>query len=625
MKLKLNRREKKLLYRILISIVLLAPAITVKTDGLLSLALFMLPYLVLGYSTLIKAFKGMCHFQPFDENFLMAVATLGALALGEYGEAVAVMLFYQLGELFESAAVSRSRRSIAQLMDIRPDYANVDDGKGGYTQIDVEEIKPGMELIVLPGERVPVDGTVISGSSSLDCSALTGESLPREVCEGEELISGCINLSSPLRLMADKEYGQSTVARILELVENASSRKSRSESFISRFAAVYTPVVCMSAFALAVIPPLFNILTGGHAAWADWIYRALSFLVISCPCALVISVPLSFFAAIGGAGSAGILIKGSNYIEALSKVDSIAFDKTGTLTKGKFSLSEIKAVGISEAELLMLSAHAECFSKHPISLSIQQAYGMDCRTDIVEDVREIAGKGLVARVSGREIALGNAAMLEAMGIECPDTAAEGTIIYAALEGRYVGYLRIADTLRQNAKIALDRLRALGIRESMLLTGDNEQSGRAVAAELGIDRVYCSLLPQDKLSLVEEELDRKVGGLMAFVGDGINDAPVLGRADVGIAMGALGSDAAIEAADVVLMDDDPAKIAKAVSIARKCMSIVRQNITFAIGVKVICLVLSAFGITGMWLAIFADVGVMVLAVLNSIRAMNVKEM
>lgn len=624
MSIKLNRREKKQLIRIIIAVALLVSAFAINAGEALRFALFMAAYLVLGYATLIKAFKGLCSLQPFDENFLMAVATLGALSLEEYAEAVAVMLFYQLGELFESTAVSRSRRSIAQLMDIRPDYANIEDGQGGYTQIEVEEIKPGMELIVLPGERVPVDGTVISGNSSLDCSALTGESMPREITAGQELISGCINLTAPLHFVAGKEYGQSTVARILELVENASSRKSRSESFISRFAAVYTPLVCLSALALAVLPPLFTLICGGAARWSVWIYRALSFLVISCPCALVISVPLSFFAAIGGAGSAGILIKGSNYMEALSKVDSIAFDKTGTLTEGRFSLTEINAVGISGEELLEYAAHAESYSKHPISISIQHAYGKECRADAAENVREIAGKGICAQVWGKKIALGNPSLMAETGVACPAVSGSGTVIHAAIDGSYAGYLRIEDTLRKGSGLALERLRRLGVGKFMLLTGDSEQSAGAVSRELGIDRVYSSLLPQDKLEIIEKELESKSGGLLAFVGDGINDAPVLSRADVGIAMGALGSDAAIEAADVVLMDDDPAKIAKAISISRKCMRIVNQNIVFAIGVKAICLLLSALGITGMWLAIFADVGVMVLAVLNSIRAMTVKE-
>ncbi len=621
MKLQLNRREKKQLRRILLALLLLLPALLVRSEGIPSLILFMPSYLVLGYSTLIRAFKGICRFQAFDENFLMALATIGALALGEYGEAVAVMLFYQLGELFESAAVSKSRRSISELMNIKAEYANMSDGKGGYIRIELEAVKPGTELIVLPGERVPVDGSVISGSSSLDCSALTGESLPRRVETGSSLISGCINLSAPLRMLAEKEYEQSTVARILELVENASSRKSRSENFISRFAAVYTPLVCLAALALAVLPPVFSLLCGAEAQWSTWIYRALSFLVISCPCALVISVPLSFFAAIGGAGSVGILVKGSNYMEALSKVDSIAFDKTGTLTEGKFRLVELKAVGLGEAELIELCAHAERFSTHPISLSLQAAYSGEYRMDEVSDVREISGKGLYATVFGREIYLGNAALMADIGIDCPE--ADGTVVYAAIDGKYAGFLRIADSLRKSSRQAIDRLRALGIDELMLLTGDSEQSGAAAARELGIDRVFCSLLPQDKLELVERMLENKSRGLLAFVGDGINDAPVLTRADVGIAMGALGSDAAIEAADVVLMDDDPAKIADAIEIARKCMRIVRQNIGFALGVKAACLVLSAFGITGMWLAIFADVGVMVLAVLNAVRAMYVK--
>jgi len=624
MKLRFNRAQKKKLYRIILSLLLLIPALLVKTEGIYSLLIFLPAYLAVGYDTLIKAFKGICSLQPFDEHFLMAVATLGALCLGEYSEAVAVMLFYQTGELFESVAVSQSRRNIAALMDIRPDYANVDDGEGGYTQIEVEEISCGMELVVLPGERVPVDGLVISGSSSLDCSALTGESIPRDVAEGSSIISGCINLTAPLRVKAEREYGESTVCRILELVENASSRKSRLESFISRFARVYTPAVCLSALVLALLPPLLSLLTGGAALWSKWIYRALSFLVISCPCALVISVPLSFFAALGGAGSAGILIKGSNYIEALSKVDTLAFDKTGTLTKGVFSLAEIHSEIMSGQELVEFAAHAECYSRHPISLSLQAAYGKEPDMSQVSEVCELAGKGIKARVAGREVALGNPALMKELNIGCGTVGGQGTVVYAAVDGVYAGYLRIADTLRDTAVTAIKKLRSMGIKKLMLLTGDNESSAAPVAESLGIDELHYSLLPQDKLEIVERELENKSGGLLAFVGDGINDAPVLSRADVGIAMGALGSDAAIEAADVVLMDDDPVKIARAIGIARKCMAIVRQNITFAIGVKLICLVLSAFGLTGMWLAIFADVGVMVLAVLNAIRAMRVKE-
>ena len=622
---KLNRAQKKKLIRIVLALLLALPALFVESEGLVAFLLFMPSYLVIAYETLLKAAKGIGRGQAFDENFLMAVATLGAIALGEYSEAVAVMLFYQTGELFESIAVSRSRKSIAQLMDIRPEYANVDDGHGGYTQIDPESIRVGMELVVLAGERVPVDGTVVAGCSSLDCSALTGESMPKELAEGDEIISGCINLSSPLRIRAEKEYGQSTVARVLELVENASSRKSRSENFISRFAAVYTPAVCIAALLLALVPPVYSIIAGEAAAWGKWLYRALSFLVISCPCALVISVPLSFFAAIGGAGRAGVLVKGSNYMEALSKVDSIAMDKTGTLTKGEFSLVEIKPEGISKEELLELAAHAECMSLHPISRSIVSAYGKNCRTELVENVRELAGKGLLARVSGREVALGNMTLMREMDISVQETDSAGTVIYAVVDGCYAGYLRIADTLKESSKAAVEKLRRMGIEELMLLTGDNEVVGTSIAKELGIDRVFCSLLPQHKLEIVERELENKGSGLMAFVGDGINDAPVLARADVGIAMGALGSDAAIEAADVVLMDDDPRKIAKAIAISKKCMKIVYQNIFFAIGVKLLCLLLSVLGLAGMWLAIFADVGVMVLAVLNAVRAMSVKKL
>ena len=622
---KLNRAQKKKLIRIVLALLLALPVLLLETEGLVAFLLFMPSYLVIAYETLLKAAKGIGRGQAFDENFLMAVATLGAIALGEYSEAVAVMLFYQTGELFESIAVSRSRKSIAQLMDIRPEYANVDDGHGGYTQIDPESIRVGMELVVLAGERVPVDGTVVAGCSSLDCSALTGESMPKELAEGDEIISGCINLSSPLRIRAEKEYGQSTVARVLELVENASSRKSRSENFISRFAAVYTPAVCIAALLLALVPPVYSIIAGEAAAWGKWLYRALSFLVISCPCALVISVPLSFFAAIGGAGRAGVLVKGSNYMEALSKVDSIAMDKTGTLTKGEFSLVEIKPEGISKEELLELAAHAECMSLHPISRSIVSAYGKNCRTELVENVRELAGKGLLARVSGREVALGNMTLMREMDMSVQETDSAGTVIYAVVDGCYAGYLRIADTLKESSKAAVEKLRRMGIEELMLLTGDNEVVGTSIAKELGIDRVFCSLLPQHKLEIVERELENKGSGLMAFVGDGINDAPVLARADVGIAMGALGSDAAIEAADVVLMDDDPRKIAKAIAISKKCMKIVYQNIFFAIGVKLLCLLLSVLGLAGMWLAIFADVGVMVLAVLNAVRAMSVKKL
>ena len=620
MKLVLNRREKKQLFSIITAILLLVPALIVDVNGIYKLIAFLPAYLTVGYKTLIKAFKGICSLQPFDENFLMAAATLGAVCLGEYGEAVAVMLFYQIGELFESIAVSGSRRSIAALMDIRPDHANVDDASGGLMQIELEDVRVGMEVIVLPGERIPVDATVIDGASSLDCSALTGESMPRDISEGEPVLSGCINLSAPLRLKAEKEYGQSTVVRILELVESASSRKSRSESFISRFAAVYTPAVCISAFLLAIIPPIVSLLCALEPGWGQWVYRALSFLVISCPCALVISVPLSFFSAIGAASSRGILIKGSNYVEALAKLTTIAFDKTGTLTKGEFSLSEARATDIDEAELIKIAAHAEAYSTHPIAHSIKLAYGRDCNMENVCDVRELAGKGISANVSGRAVLLGNEALMKEHGIDHTAETGVGTVIYLALDGKYAGFLRIADTLRENAAKALHALRGIGINNFLLLTGDSKASADVVAKELGINRVHSQLLPRDKLDIIEKALEEKREGLFAFVGDGINDAPVLSRVDVGIAMGALGSDAAIEAADVVLMDDDPAKIAEAISVSRRCMRIVRQNITFAIGVKLICLVLSALGITGMWLAIFADVGVMVLAVLNAMRAM-----
>jgi len=619
----MNRKQKKSLYRIIAAMCLLAGSFAVP-EGIYRAVIQAAAYIVIGYDILRKAFRGIINRQIFDESFLMAVATLGALLLGEYTEAVAVMLFFQIGELFESIAIGKSRRSIAALMDIRPEHANIEDENGQLEKIDPEDVEVGSLIVVLPGERLPIDGTVEEGESSLDCSALTGESLPRDVRAGDTVLSGSVNLRGLLKIRTAKRYEDSTVARILEMVENAAERKSKSESFISRFARYYTPVVCLSALLLAILPPLFSMAAGLDPQWGEWIYRALSFLVISCPCALVISVPLSFFAGIGGAGSEGILIKGSNYLEQLSKVKYIVFDKTGTLTQGSFSVKDVIAENISEEELLRLAAHAESASTHPIAQSIVKAYGKEPENALVRDVEEAGGYGVKSKVEGKAVAVGSRRLMESLGVSCPEDYSEGTSVHVCRDGEYLGQIVLADKLKEGAVPALESLRSMGISESVMLTGDNESAAQAVAKELGITKVFARLLPEDKVTRVEELLSQMPRGhVLAFVGDGINDAPVLSRADVGIAMGALGSDAAIEAADVVLMDDDPRKIAKAVGISKKCLAIVRQNIVFAIGVKLLFLLLTAVGLSNMWFAIFADVGVMVLAVLNAIRTLNVK--
>ena len=618
----MTRKQKKMLLRILISAALMILFGFLPIHGWLRFAAYMIPYLVVGWDILLGAAMGIKNRQVFDENFLMAVATIGALVLavtgsGDYTEAIAVMLFYQTGELFQSYAVGKSRRSIAKLMDIRPDCANLVVGDGLET-VDPEEVEIGSILAVHPGEKVPIDGIVLSGSSSLNTVALTGESIPRDVAPGDAVISGCINLSGVLHIRTTKEFGESTVAKILDLVENASSRKSRSEAFISRFAAVYTPAVCLSALALAVIPPL---IWGG---WSLWLYRALSFLVVSCPCALVISIPLTFFGGLGGASNAGVLIKGSNYLEALAKVDTVVFDKTGTLTEGAFRYSGIRHAAMEEEKILEYTALAEIASSHPISKSLLAAWGGEADRSRVTDIREISGEGITAVVDGAAVAAGNRRLMARLGIDAPADEAIGTTVHVAVDGRYAGAIGIRDALKPTALEAMDALKKAGIRRTVMLTGDNAAAASAIAEALGITEFHASLLPAQKVERVEALLAGKTGrGTLAFVGDGINDAPVLSRADIGIAMGALGSDAAIESADVVLMDDDPRKIAKAIRIARKCIGIVYQNTVFAIGIKLLCLVLTALGVTGMWLAIFADVGVMVLAVLNAIRALFVK--
>lgn len=623
----MTKKQKKMLVRIIVAAVLMVVLHFVPVERWPRFALYMLPYLVIGYDILKRAGTGILRRQVFDENFLMAVATLGAIAIaltdtGDYVEAVAVMLFYQVGELFQSYAVGRSRRNISALMDIRPDYANVEID-GALEQVDPDEVEVGTVITVLPGEKIPIDGIIVEGASDLDTSALTGESIPREAHLGDEVTSGCINLSGVLKIRTTKEFGESTVSKILDLVENASSNKSRSEAFISRFAKVYTPAVCIGALALAVLPPLVRLMLSLPADWSVWVYRALTFLVISCPCALLISIPLSFFAGIGGASHAGVLVKGSNYLEALAQTDTVVFDKTGTLTQGVFEVNAIHHSPLEERELLEYAAHVESASSHPIARSIIRAYGGEVDRSRVSDLREISGEGITALVDGRQVAAGNAKLMRRIGVEYRDCRNVGTIIHVALDGEYAGHIVISDVVKPNAKKALTELRRCGVKLTVMLTGDADAVAREVAGELGVNAVYSELMPADKVSKVEELLAAKKGGKLAFVGDGINDAPVLSRSDVGIAMGAMGSDAAIEAADVVLMDDDPASIAKAMRIARKCLGIVRQNIVFALGVKLVCLVLGAVGIAGMWLAIFADVGVMVLAVLNAIRALFVK--
>lgn len=622
----MNKKQKKMLIRIIVAAVLVAVLSMLPLEGYLRAALFMIPYLVIGYDILQKAWKGIRNRQIFDENFLMAVATVGALCLGDFKEGTAVMLFYQIGELFQSYAVGKSRRNISELMDIRPDYANVErDGK--LEQVDPDEVEVGSVIVVQPGEKVPIDGTVIEGNSTLNTSALTGESLPREVKEDDEIISGCINMSRVLKIRTTKEFGESTVSKILDLVENSSSRKSRSENFISKFARYYTPIVCYSALALALLPPIIRMLFMGMTPqWGEWIYRALTFLVISCPCALVISIPLSFFAGIGGASKAGVLVKGSNYLETLAQTKYVVFDKTGTLTKGVFEVCGVHHNTLEDHKILEYSAMAECASSHPISKSLQKAYGKEIDRSRVTDIREISGNGVTAIVDDVSVAVGNGKLMDSLGIKYVECSQVGTIVHVALDGQYAGHILIADVLKPTSAEAVRQLKKSGIRETVMLTGDMERVARQAASEIGVDKVYSELLPADKVAKVEEMINRKgAKEKLAFVGDGINDAPVLSRADIGIAMGALGSDAAIEAADVVLMDDDPLKVAKAVRIARKCMRIVYENIYFAIGIKILCLILGAVGIANMWLAIFADVGVMVIAVLNAIRALFVNKL
>ena len=622
----MNKKQKKVLTRIIIAFVLLVLLNFLPVDGYLRMALYMVPYLVIGYDILKKAFKGIRNRQVFDENFLMAVATIGAIALGDYQEGTAVMLFYQIGELFQSYAVGKSRRNISELMDIRPDYANIEqDGK--LEKVDPDEIEVGTIIVVQPGEKIPIDGTIEDGNSTLNTSALTGESLPRDAKVGDEIISGCINMTGVLKIRTTKEFGESTVSKILDLVENSSSKKSRSENFISKFARYYTPAVCYSALVLAVIPPLCRMLFMGLSPeWGDWIYRALTFLVISCPCALVISIPLSFFAGIGGASNQGVLVKGSNYLETLSQTKIVVFDKTGTMTKGVFEVSGIHHNEMEDAKLLEYAAYAECSSSHPISKSLQKAYGKPIDRSRVTDIEEIGGNGVIAKVDGVSVAAGNAKLMNRLGIAYKECHHVGTVVHMAVDGKYAGHILISDIIKPHAKEAIENLKKAGITRTVMLTGDGKKVAESVAADLGIGEVHSELLPADKVSKVEELLANKSEKeKLAFVGDGINDAPVLSRADIGIAMGALGSDAAIEAADVVLMDDDPLKIGKAIRIAKKCMRIVYENIYFAIGVKLICLVLGALGIANMWIAIFADVGVMVLAVLNAIRTLFVKNL
>ena len=627
----MNKKQKKMLVRILIAAALLIGFHFLPFTGYVRFVFYLIPYLVIGYDILIKAFKGIKNRQPFDESLLMAVATIGAIAIalygdGDYTEAIAVMLFYQIGEWFQSYAVGKSRRNISDLMDIRPDYANIEqDGK--LEQVDPDEVEIGSVIVVQPGEKVPIDGIVMEGSSTLNTSALTGESLPRDAKEGDEIISGCINMTGVLKIRTTKEFGESTVSKILDLVENASSRKSRSEEFITKFARIYTPAVVYSAIALAVLPPLVRMLGMGVSAdWGTWIYRALTFLVISCPCALVISIPLSFFAGIGGASNAGVLVKGSNYLETLSRTKYVVFDKTGTLTQGVFEVNEVHHNEMDREKLLEYAALAESASSHPISRSLQRAYGKEIDRSRVTDIREISGNGVTARVDGIEVAAGNSKLMDRLGVKWTDCHQAGTIIHMAVDGRYAGHIVISDIEKPHAKEAVRALRAAGVEKTVMLTGDSWKVAEHVAADLGIDEVHAELLPGDKVAKVEELLEKKPEkGKLAFVGDGINDAPVLSRADIGIAMGAMGSDAAIEAADIVLMDDDPLKIAKAIRISRKCLRIVYENIWFAIGIKLICLVLGAAGIANMWLAIFADVGVMIIAVLNAIRALFVKKL
>ena len=622
----MNKKQKKVLIRILVSAALIVLLSVLPVTGYVKFALYMVPYLIIGHDILRKAWKGICNKQVFDENFLMAVATIGAILLGDYKEGVSVMLFYQIGELFQSYAVGKSRKNISELMDIRPDYANIErDGK--LEKVDPDEVEIGSIIVVQPGEKIPIDGVVAEGTSSLNTSALTGESLPREAVPGDEVMSGCINMTGVLKIRTTKEFGESTVSKILELVENSSSRKSRSENFISKFARYYTPAVCYSALALAILPPLVRFLFMGLSPeWGDWIYRALTFLVISCPCALVISIPLSFFAGIGGASKEGILVKGSNYMETLAQTKYVVFDKTGTMTQGVFEVSGVHHSPMAEEKLLEYAALAECSSSHPISKSLQRAYGKPIDRSRVTDIQEISGCGVTAKVDGTPVAAGNAKLMKKLGISYQECHQVGTVIHMAVNGVYAGHILISDLLKPHAKEAITALHKAGITKTVMLTGDMKKVADQTAAELGISEVYSELLPGDKVAKVEELLAKKSEKeKLAFVGDGINDAPVLSRADIGIAMGALGSDAAIEAADIVLMDDDPLKISKAINISRKCIRIVYENIYFAIGIKILCLVLGALGIANMWMAIFADVGVMILAVLNAIRTLFTKKL
>lgn len=627
----MNKKQKKMLVRIIISLILVIVFSGLPIDEhqkfgtYLRFGLFMIPYLIIGHDILKKALKGIRNKQVFDENFLMAVATIGAILLGDYTEGTAVMLFYQIGELFQGYAVGKSRRNISELMDIRPDYANVEqDGK--LEQVDPDEVEIGTIIVVQPGEKVPIDGVITEGTSTLNTSALTGESLPRNAKVGDEVISGCINMTGLLKIRTTKEFGESTVSKILELVENSSSRKSKSENFISKFAKYYTPAVCYGALALAIIPPIVLLIMGKPAMWGDWIYRALTFLVISCPCALVISIPLSFFAGIGGASNQGVLVKGSNYLETLAQTKYVVFDKTGTMTQGVFEVSGIHHNEMADEKLIEYAALAECSSSHPISKSLQKAYGKPIDRNRVTDIEEISGNGVIAKVDGVSIAAGNAKLMKRLGISYQECHHVGTVVHMAVDGKYAGHILISDIVKPHAKEAIAELKKAGITKTVMLTGDSKRVADQVAADLGIQEVYSELLPADKVSKVEELLSKKTEKeKLAFVGDGINDAPVLSRADIGIAMGALGSDAAIEAADIVLMDDDPLKISKAIKIARKCIRIVYENIYFAIGIKVLCLILGALGIANMWMAIFADVGVMIIAVLNAIRSLFVKKL
>lgn len=627
----MNKKQKKMLFRIVIAAILMIGLNFVPIEGALRFILYMVPYLIIGYDILIKAGKGIKNRQVFDENFLMAVATVGAIAValydsGDYTEAIAVMLFYQVGEWFQSYAVGKSRRNISELMDIRPDYAHLE-VDGQVETVDPDEVEIGSIIVVQPGEKVPIDGIVVEGKSSLNTSALTGESVPRDIEEGQEIISGCLNMTGLLKIKTTKEFGESTVSKILDLVENASSRKSKSENFISKFARIYTPAVCYSALALAILPPLVLMLfMGQDPQWHTWIYRALTFLVISCPCALVISIPLSFFAGIGGASKAGVLVKGSNYLETLSKTKIVVFDKTGTLTQGVFKVSGIHHCPLEDEEILAYASLAESASSHPISKSLQKAYGKELDRTRVDDIQEISGEGVLARVDGKQVACGNNKLMHRLHVDYKECHEVGTIVHVAIDGVYMGHIVISDVLKPNAKKAIAALKAAGVQKTVMLTGDRDQVAKKIASELGIDEVYSELLPGDKVVQVEKLLqEKKTNEKVAFVGDGINDAPVLSRADIGIAMGAMGSDAAIEAADIVLMDDDPLQIPKSIRISRKCLRIVYENIIFAIGIKLICLGLGAIGLANMWLAIFADVGVMILAVLNAIRALFVQKL